>query len=144
MASIVIEGDSEIVIGGVRCSAAVLEALFLEPPQHLLLNISREKIDSTAFLVCASFATAESAAEFFKDKPADWRDRVREEKQQLDANLERLEAFLRDRPHDFNSLPVDERSRLIAQRDAMLEYSRILAQRIEAFEKSDARKTGGD
>lgn len=57
--------------------------------------------------------------------------RVVEERQELEAKLEKLRAFI---PTDTcMSLPFDERNRLARQLIIMTEYSEVLAERIEAF-----------
>lgn len=64
----------------------------------------------------------------------DYQERVREEKRELDEKISKLETFIGEGHGPiFRTLEVDERSRLIAQRNAMREYSRILGQRIQAF-----------
>jgi hypothetical protein len=57
--------------------------------------------------------------------------RVVEEKRELDEKIEKLDAFIKGEL--FKTLPSDECSRLARQRVAMLDYSRILEARIEAF-----------
>lgn len=57
--------------------------------------------------------------------------RVVEEKAELDDKIEKLTAFIAGGL--FKTLPSDECSRLTRQRVAMLDYSRILGARIEAF-----------
>jgi hypothetical protein len=63
-----------------------------------------------------------------------YQDRVREEKRELDEKISKLETFIGEgRGEIFRTLAVEECGRLIAQRNAMREYSRILGQRIAAF-----------
>lgn len=59
--------------------------------------------------------------------------RVVDEKKQLDERLDKLKAFIQENPI-FKTLHEDERGRLGRQFDVMAEYSRILGQRIAAFE----------
>lgn len=58
--------------------------------------------------------------------------RVVEEKTELDAKLAKLTTFF-DTPV-FLQLDIAEQHRLTYQKTAMTEYSRILGQRIAAFE----------
>jgi hypothetical protein len=58
--------------------------------------------------------------------------RVVAEKHELDEKIDKLKAFIMESPI-FQKLPDDERSRLNRQYDVMVEYSRILGARIEAF-----------
>lgn len=61
----------------------------------------------------------------------DYQERVANEKKELDDKLERLTVFMcSDR---CEALPPDERVRMRRQRNAMLEYSKILGERITAF-----------
>ena len=63
--------------------------------------------------------------------PADFRDRVRAEKVDLDDKLQKLDAFRATTT--FENLPVDEQGRLAAQANHMRGYSNVLGQRIAAF-----------
>jgi hypothetical protein len=58
--------------------------------------------------------------------------RVVTEKQELDEKIDKLKAFIMESPI-YQKLPDDERQRLNHQYDVMVEYSRILRARIEAF-----------
>jgi hypothetical protein len=58
--------------------------------------------------------------------------RVLDEKAELDVRLSKLNAFFGT--PIFTGLDKDERERLAAQARVMGEYSRILGDRIEAFE----------
>jgi hypothetical protein len=60
--------------------------------------------------------------------------RVVDEKTELDGRLERLVVFLSG--ERFRGLPIVERKRLRSQRKVMRRYSKILKERIAAFEKS--------
>jgi hypothetical protein len=64
--------------------------------------------------------------------PADFRDRVRLEKTQIDEKREALAAFL-GTPTGLG-LPSTEQHRLRDQLDAMRDYSAILGERISAFQ----------
>ena len=55
-----------------------------------------------------------------------------DEKSELDAKLAKLSEFIRTNPV-FGALPSEERARLVLQRGYMVEYSRILGERIAAF-----------
>jgi len=59
-------------------------------------------------------------------------ERVVTEKKELDEKLNKLKTFITENP-TFKTLPEGERRRLNRQWDVMLEYSNILAARIEAF-----------
>jgi hypothetical protein len=58
--------------------------------------------------------------------------RVEEEKDQLDDRLYNLDKFIESNDQ-FKSLLPAEKSRLVAQREVMRDYSRILSERIAAF-----------
>ena len=62
--------------------------------------------------------------------PGDWKDRLLAESTELAARLARLTAFVRGGGPAFAALPETDRALLIRQREAMLEYSRILGERI--------------
>lgn len=62
----------------------------------------------------------------------DWQLRAVKEKEELDKKLSALTFFI-ERTMQFESLPTDERLRLINQEKCMLEYSQILAARINHF-----------
>lgn len=64
-------------------------------------------------------------------RPADFRDRVRLEKADLDAKRDALAGFLST--PTGQGLPSAEQHRLRDQLDAMRDYSAILAERITAF-----------
>lgn len=68
--------------------------------------------------------------------PADFRDRVRLEKQELDEKIRKLTAFVAG--ETFASLPAMEQKRMRAQLTAMEEYSGALYARIDAFTESQA------
>lgn len=57
--------------------------------------------------------------------------RVVNEKQELDKNLDKLTAFINS--NNFTTVDQDERRRLVKQESIMREYSDVLAERIEAF-----------
>jgi len=57
--------------------------------------------------------------------------RVVDEKTALDEKNDKLKAFIMGSV--FSTLPYEERSRLDHQYDVMMEYSRILRDRIAAF-----------
>lgn len=54
------------------------------------------------------------------------------EQKELDEKIDKLKAFIMESPI-FQKLPDAERARLKQQYDVMVEYSRILGARIEAF-----------
>lgn len=58
--------------------------------------------------------------------------RVIDEKQELDLKLSNLLDFTNTNPI-FETLPTDEKGRLLEQRRIMREYSQILGERIKAF-----------
>lgn len=62
---------------------------------------------------------------------ADYQLRVVEERDDLNGKIERLTKFL-DTPI-YNSLPVPEKDRLVAQLRVMNEYLKILDARIDNF-----------
>jgi Phage protein (N4 Gp49/phage Sf6 gene 66) family len=64
-------------------------------------------------------------------RPADFRDRVRLERAELDEKREALAAFFGTAT--FASLPTAEQERMRAQLDAMRDYSVALMERIDAF-----------
>jgi hypothetical protein len=57
--------------------------------------------------------------------------RVVNEKQELDKNLDKLTAFINS--NNFTTVDQDERRRLVKQESIMREYSDVSAERIEAF-----------
>lgn len=59
--------------------------------------------------------------------------RVIEEKTELDAKLTKLGQFI-DASPVLKTLDVAERNRLVRQRHYMGQYSKVLSERIEAFE----------
>lgn len=59
--------------------------------------------------------------------------RVVEEKADLDAKIARLADFMIANPA-YKDLPSAEKGRLYRQQTAMLAYSHVLGERIEAFE----------
>jgi len=61
----------------------------------------------------------------------DFRERVVEEKRELDGKLQRLEAFIAGKA--FDAINPGEQNRLVRQRDAMCDYSGILGDRIANF-----------
>lgn len=70
-------------------------------------------------------------------RPADYRDRVRQERAELDEKRMALAAFFgTDR---FASLPGAEQQRMRDQLDAMRQYSAVLQERIEAFDNSSGK-----
>lgn len=62
--------------------------------------------------------------------PSDFKQRVRDEKQELDIKRGKLENFLVSAT--FQALPRDEKLRLQRQQVAMETYSQILFERLEA------------
>lgn len=64
--------------------------------------------------------------------PLSHQDRVRIEKDALDGNLSRLDAFIIENPI-YASLPEDEKERLRKQASAMSDYSKVLGDRIDSF-----------
>lgn len=60
-------------------------------------------------------------------------ERVVVEKQELDEKLDKLKAFINSPNFSNIVLDVHEAARLIRQRDAMMLYSAILQERIDAF-----------
>lgn len=58
--------------------------------------------------------------------------RVVIEKSELDEKIDKLKAFIMESPI-FQKLSDAERARLNHQYDVMVEYSRVLGARIEAF-----------
>jgi hypothetical protein len=77
-----------------------------------------------------SFSPANAFEEGNTPIPTDYRDRMREEKRELDEKLARLSAFLVT--EKFASLSFTEQANLHAQRSAMTTYSEVLGRRIEA------------
>lgn len=63
-----------------------------------------------------------------------YQQRVVEEKAELDKKIEALNAFIEESPI-FGTLDSDEKTRLKDQSMVMQEYSDILDERIEAFDK---------
>jgi hypothetical protein len=59
-------------------------------------------------------------------------ERVVAEHKELGEKIDKLKAFIMESPI-FQKLPDAERSRLNQQYDVMVQYSRILSARIEAF-----------
>lgn len=78
-----------------------------------------------------SYSPAKAFEEGYTREPADFRDRVRREKSELDEKREALAAFFGTSL--FASLPGAEQQRMREQLDAMREYSRILLERIDNF-----------
>lgn len=63
----------------------------------------------------------------------DFRQRVIDEKHELDVRIEALQAFIYSHP-TFQRLPIAEQWRMTTQSHLMTEYSAILGARIAAFE----------
>lgn len=63
--------------------------------------------------------------------PTDFRARVQLEKSELDAKLAKLTPFFET--SIFANLPSDEQARMRRQSDSMIEYSKVLSERIDAF-----------
>lgn len=61
----------------------------------------------------------------------DYQKRVIEEKQELDARLDKLNHFVQSK--HFLTIPEDEQERLQRQQGFMIDYSKVLGERIEAF-----------
>jgi len=61
----------------------------------------------------------------------EWQERVIHEKRGIDYRLDKLKAFLGT--HRFLGLDEAEQNRMIRQAEVMTEYSKILAERIDAF-----------
>lgn len=68
----------------------------------------------------------------FEPIPSTFQERVLLEKKELDKKIEKLGEFI-DSNSTFNKLPQDEKDSLLNQRVKMLEYSDILAERIQRF-----------
>lgn len=68
--------------------------------------------------------------------------RVADEKDQLDARLEKLSQFLRS--DDIASLPPDEQQRLLLQVRVMDMYSQILRARVAAWLRSQPKTDPAD
>jgi hypothetical protein len=64
--------------------------------------------------------------------PLDFKDRVRAEKDDLDAKRSKLLEFMKT--ERFTSLPETEQERMMKQYDVMGSYMSILRERISAFE----------
>lgn len=79
----------------------------------------------------ASFSPAKAFEEGYAPIPTDHRDRVRIEKAELDTKLGALHGFFGSKT--FEGLSGAEQARLRDQHSAMLDYSAILGERIEAF-----------
>lgn len=62
-----------------------------------------------------------------------YQQRVIDEKNALDANIGKLADFMIASPA-YKDLPSAEKGRLYRQQTAMLAYSHVLGERIEAFE----------
>ena len=62
----------------------------------------------------------------------EYQQRVVVENRELDERLQKLEAFTQSKKMD--DLPLDEASRMDRQIRAMRDYSRVLGERIEAFQ----------
>ena len=58
--------------------------------------------------------------------------RVVDERSELNEKIDKLKAFIMESPI-YKTLPPEEQKRLNRQCDVMIEYSRILGDRIEAF-----------
>ena len=71
-------------------------------------------------------------------KSTTFQQRVREEKSNLDENLDKLRLFIAQGSEKFEALPLIDRQRLIRQESAMSVYSGILGERIDNF--SDDKK----
>lgn len=78
-----------------------------------------------------SYSPAEAFEDGYTRLPSDHRDRVRAERAELAARIEKLGAFFGTEP--FSSLAHDERERLHAQMAAMADYEAVLSDRIAAF-----------
>ena len=65
-----------------------------------------------------------------------YQQRVVDEKKELDRRCAKLVAFIND-SDKFAKVNDDERDRLERQSTAMLEYSKILGERIAAFTKKE-------
>lgn len=62
----------------------------------------------------------------------EYQERVMQEKKELDEKIEKLNAFTND-PNKFNDLPSEDRVSLTKQEEVMMEYSKILGERIARF-----------
>ena len=60
----------------------------------------------------------------------DWLERVIQERKELNAKLAKLAAFISRRDPRFEALSEEDKRLLRRQREAMLEYSEILEERI--------------
>jgi len=65
------------------------------------------------------------------DKLKDYKERIANEKKELDERLNKLIKFFSD--DKFNSIPTDEQERMKRQADHMTNYSVVLGERIAAF-----------
>lgn len=65
-----------------------------------------------------------------------YQERVIEEKKQLSERLQKLTEFIFS-GQAFDSLPKEERQRLVRQMNIMSEYSIVLLERIVAFEQKE-------
>ena len=59
-------------------------------------------------------------------------ERVIIEKKELDEKIDKLKAFIMENPV-FKRLSIEEQKRLNQQYDIMIQYSKILNERINAF-----------
>lgn len=87
-----------------------------------------------------SVSPAKAFEEGYTLMPADYRERVRQEKSDLDDNIDRLELFLNKSSPQVNCPPqvlitVGEHQRMTLQLAAMRLYSEMLGQRIANFEQ---------
>lgn len=62
----------------------------------------------------------------------DWQQRVIDEQKALDEKIDKLDSFIKANSA-FQTLPTEERRRMLAQLYIMQAYSVVLSQRIAAF-----------
>ena len=62
-----------------------------------------------------------------------YQERVIAERAELDEKLSKLEWFIFRQPEKWFNVPEDERLRMVKQYTHMMDYARILAERIAAF-----------
>lgn len=70
-----------------------------------------------------------------------YQERVIEEKKALDEKLGKLETFIFRSGGKWFDVPEDERLRMVRQYGCMMDYSRVLGERIDAFGKHKAEDT---
>lgn len=71
-------------------------------------------------------------------------ERVAEEKQELDVKLKKLEDFIFRSGGKWFDVPDVERLRMVKQYGHMCDYSRVLGERIVAFQCPEKAKDSGE